>query len=463
MKSTALPYIALATLIAAFAATPTKALTMSECSVKYKAFRDAGTLNGMKWNDFRHAQCGDDPPSALVSPQPSQAQISAIRASCQADYRFHCANVPTGGRQALACLQNNLATLSSACQTAVGAVGGSASSAPAPGTPPALTSEIPQAPTLSDAQRRKLELPSIRAASDCYALAVKSDARLLAAVQQNSLGELIAEKTSNCPSAVQQMIAVYDKLNGPGTGVVFFRGPYAADLPRAVMVRIKPEIDRLTAEAAHQGEVKAQVLQSAKQAADLLKQKMYECTTRELFELAKSGETAAVISDAALTFCRNDVDAAVRGFFEEARQEYPNTTDAEYPNFQKAVEETIAKSVQASAVQVRANLAGQTAGMPPATPTPSTAPVAAAPVTTPVTESANRTPTECLKVVRQGLQGKVYEQDTIVSIMIELCRPEIETAARAAFLQNPTSTLDAERQKAVAGAIIDAKQIVATP
>jgi hypothetical protein len=83
MKSTALPYIVLATLIAAFAATPTKALTMSECSVKYKAFRDAGTLNGMKWNDFRHAQCGDDAAAApaAMSPQPSQAEISAIRAS----------------------------------------------------------------------------------------------------------------------------------------------------------------------------------------------------------------------------------------------------------------------------------------------------------------------------------------------------------------------------------------------
>jgi hypothetical protein len=390
--------------------------------------------------------------------QPSPAQINAIRASCQLDYRVHCAEVPTGGRQALACLQNNLPMLSSACQTAVGAVGGNASLSAAPVIPPVA------APALSEAQKRKLELPSIRAASDCYALAVKSDTRLLFAVQQNKLGELIAEMTPNCAFAIQQMIAVYDQLNGPGTGVVFFQGPYTADLPRAVMVRIKPEIDRLTAEATHQVEVKAQALQSAKQAAELLKQKMYECTTRELFELAKSGETAAVISDAAVTFCRNDVDAAEGAFFEEVRQEYPNTTDAEYPTFQKVVEGTIAKSVQASAVQVRASLAGQPAGPPPSPPpTPSTAPVATAPMATPVTETANRTPTDCLKVVRQGLQDKVYEQDKIVSVMIELCRPEIETAARTAFLQNPASTLDAERQKAVAGAIIDAKQIVAGP
>jgi hypothetical protein len=34
------------------------ALTMQECSAKYKAAQSAGTLNGMKWNDFRKAECG---------------------------------------------------------------------------------------------------------------------------------------------------------------------------------------------------------------------------------------------------------------------------------------------------------------------------------------------------------------------------------------------------------------------
>ena len=34
------------------------ALTMKECSAKYKAAQDASTLKGMKWNDFRKAECG---------------------------------------------------------------------------------------------------------------------------------------------------------------------------------------------------------------------------------------------------------------------------------------------------------------------------------------------------------------------------------------------------------------------
>lgn len=38
--------------------TPAHALTMQECSVKYKAAQAAGTLEGKKWNDFRKAECG---------------------------------------------------------------------------------------------------------------------------------------------------------------------------------------------------------------------------------------------------------------------------------------------------------------------------------------------------------------------------------------------------------------------
>src|SRR3954468_8749000 len=38
----------------------THALTMKECSAKYKAAQQAGTLKGMKWNDFRKAECGTD-------------------------------------------------------------------------------------------------------------------------------------------------------------------------------------------------------------------------------------------------------------------------------------------------------------------------------------------------------------------------------------------------------------------
>jgi hypothetical protein len=34
---------------------PAHALTAKECSAKYQTAKSAGTLNGMKWNDFRKA------------------------------------------------------------------------------------------------------------------------------------------------------------------------------------------------------------------------------------------------------------------------------------------------------------------------------------------------------------------------------------------------------------------------
>ena len=50
------------------------ALTMQECSAKYKAAKEAGSLNGMKWNDFRRAQCGAE---AIVAPATSAAPAPA--------------------------------------------------------------------------------------------------------------------------------------------------------------------------------------------------------------------------------------------------------------------------------------------------------------------------------------------------------------------------------------------------
>jgi Cysteine rich repeat len=63
-----------------------------------------------------------------LSAAPTQAQQQAIRSSCQSDYRSYCASVPTGGSEALQCLEKNLSSLSSACQQAVKAVTGGGSS-----------------------------------------------------------------------------------------------------------------------------------------------------------------------------------------------------------------------------------------------------------------------------------------------------------------------------------------------
>ncbi len=66
--------ITLAALANAAAPRPAHALTMAECSAKYKAAKSAGTLNGMKWNDFRKAQCGAEASAApAAAPAPAAA------------------------------------------------------------------------------------------------------------------------------------------------------------------------------------------------------------------------------------------------------------------------------------------------------------------------------------------------------------------------------------------------------
>ena len=65
---------------AAFAASaPANALTSQECSAKYKQAKADGTLNGMKWNDFRNAQCGADatPAAAPAAAPPPAATTTA--------------------------------------------------------------------------------------------------------------------------------------------------------------------------------------------------------------------------------------------------------------------------------------------------------------------------------------------------------------------------------------------------
>jgi hypothetical protein len=58
--------------LAAFAM-PAQALTSQECSAKYQSAKAAGTLNGMKWNDFRKSQCSAEatPAAAPAAPPPA--------------------------------------------------------------------------------------------------------------------------------------------------------------------------------------------------------------------------------------------------------------------------------------------------------------------------------------------------------------------------------------------------------
>jgi hypothetical protein len=59
---------------------PAQALTMQECSAKYKAAQNAGSLKGMKWNDFRKAECGPEATAAPASAPGTATTTVAPRA-----------------------------------------------------------------------------------------------------------------------------------------------------------------------------------------------------------------------------------------------------------------------------------------------------------------------------------------------------------------------------------------------
>jgi hypothetical protein len=82
------------------------------------------------------------------SQQPTQAQRDAIRSACRADYEAHCASIPPGGAASLQCLQQNMSSLSSSCQSAVRAVEPAAESKPAA---PAAESKPESAPAAEPA------------------------------------------------------------------------------------------------------------------------------------------------------------------------------------------------------------------------------------------------------------------------------------------------------------------------
>jgi hypothetical protein len=57
-------------------AQPAAALTMQQCSAKYKAAQTAGTLNGMNWQQFRKTNCG--PGASPLATAPSGTGSAAL-------------------------------------------------------------------------------------------------------------------------------------------------------------------------------------------------------------------------------------------------------------------------------------------------------------------------------------------------------------------------------------------------
>ena len=93
---------------------------------------------------------------------PSQAQRDAIKSQCRSDYMAHCSSVPPGGEASLQCLQKNMSSLSSNCQSAVRAVEAPAA---APAKPAETAAPKAAAPAAAAAAPPKSAEPKAAAAA----------------------------------------------------------------------------------------------------------------------------------------------------------------------------------------------------------------------------------------------------------------------------------------------------------
>jgi hypothetical protein len=76
---------------------PAQALSMKECSAKYQAAKEGGTLKGQTWNEFRKAECGGEAaegPAQATPPAPTAAEPSAPPPVASGPVRFPSAVNP---------------------------------------------------------------------------------------------------------------------------------------------------------------------------------------------------------------------------------------------------------------------------------------------------------------------------------------------------------------------------------
>jgi hypothetical protein len=206
------------------------------------------------------------------SQAPTDAQRSAIRSSCRADYQAHCASVPPGGAESLQCLQKNLSSLSSACQTAVRAVEPAAAAKPetkpeaapaaASSKPATETAAAPAAKTTAAAPAGKpseAQISAIRSAcrSDyprvCAGVPTGGEAALQC-LEKNK-----AKVSASCEKAVSAVGAGGATTTGtaPATGAAAGAAPAAAPATVMVLRPMRPREELFVLRSACGGDVRS--------------------------------------------------------------------------------------------------------------------------------------------------------------------------------------------------------------
>lgn len=326
-----------------------------------------------------------------------------------------------------------------------------------------VISTAPAYAQMTEQQKRRAILPSVRAATDCIAREALAHPNIVAGWRGNNILPMVDAAWKSCGSELVQLANAHDQLHGAGTGVTFVTGAYLADLGRAVASRIKDEMGRRVAAAdqadaaqrAEQARIEAERQQNTERlerAALALRDRIYQCTGRELQNLVASAEGADVLATAAMTICRSEIDDAIEARMSAVRAAIgAGYSRANEPQRREELRKTVRESVLTEAVQLKASSQQRQSQPVPATGNPAP-PLAAA-------DGVSKELRACLQSVSTVRNGSFVNQQKLYETMLDLCRPEIETAARSDFLAAPNGSLAEAREKALTKAAALAKTL----
>lgn len=330
----------------------------------------------------------------------------------------------------------------------------------------------------TETQKRRLLVPYVRSATECVAQASLRETDVVSSYKAGQFDWLINRAMQNCWPQLNNMVQAHDQIYGLGTGSIFRDGAYRADLLRAVLARIRPELDRRAAiedqqrkereeqearalEAQRQREaeereilrkrhIEAQARREAeaetlRKSRDLLRDRFFACAAKEVDSMLAANESAEITSRAAITICLGELSAVIDAINEVIRHDGGAPTAAGSEAIRNALRDIIVATV----VKKKAARAGQAA-----------------------TSSARTAPTRsiandeelvraCLGTVLKAVKGDATgTREGNFNTMISLCRSEIEALGRARALAEGGRDLEAERQAAAAFARDEAYRLL---
>ncbi len=250
---------------------------------------------------------------------------------------------------------------------------------------------------LTEAQKRKIVVPDIKALTFCVARQAANDTDAVGYYRNGGFGDYLGRQLGKCPREMSALLELYEGTYGDGEAERFIKGPYLNDLPRAVLSVIRPQLDAKVAdlqadeqrvrdaeavqdaEAARKTEedkLAALRLQSQQAAEEtkiarekqervdiasrtmtLLRDKFYECADQQLPGLVKSGENAEVLANTAMTICSKPLDDAMDAAVSVVKaKDEPSTQGVSDDVLKVSLRSYVKDRVVADAVQAKAGV-----------------------------------------------------------------------------------------------------------